>query len=336
MPLRYRNPDWTEDNGEPYWLPYGPPNPNYVGPNQLEANMMPPTPGAQRHATPIAGHPVNSRAPSNGRVSYNAGIPSNTPVPFNTVRPRSNGLPPNVDFPMNAGVPVNTGGPSNTGTPNNAGAAQSRTRGPNMPGVPCDPRIHSHSQRQNIRGQPMESFTRHPVTEQPMPPVPPAQRNDDAGHVYGHAITGHPGPRPVNDDAQIEADIAEVKALRNSRRTGSQLINSFEHHNRLERAERRMLRRGGRDLSRDMPQDNAGQRALVDRLCTAITNLEDIESRKERVNPSSKGDKKTTDSAGVKCVKNKSNYEIASLAWKFMVSARPQLITAYSLLVCQD
>lgn len=45
MPPPLRNPNWTPHNGQPEWISYGPPNPNYVG--QDQSNMAYSTRGAQ-------------------------------------------------------------------------------------------------------------------------------------------------------------------------------------------------------------------------------------------------------------------------------------------------
>lgn len=318
MPPMYRNPDWTPGSDQPQWLRYGPPNPNYVAPNQ--ANMVRPAPGAQPHhmphngMTPFTGGPVNGRVPSNGGIPPNAHVPSNAGVPFNTVR-----TPDTVSgFLEIPGLPF----PAvyHTNPPrNNTGGPRGRINGPNVSGAPVNTHDSAAGQQQRIQGQPF-------VPEAAAPSRTTAQ----TGRRDGPPISDGPAPSPVDDEAQIEADIAEVKELRNSTRvTGSALIKSFEHQQRLERAERRMRRRGGPDRCSDMPQDSAGQRPFVDRLCAAITNLENIESRQTRVNATQRGDSKTIDSAAVKCVKEKTPYDVANLAWKFMVSVCPRTIMPY-------
>lgn len=269
--------------------------------------MVHPTPGAQPGMTPISGGPVNSGVPSNAGIPRNGGFPSNIHVPFN------------AGGPSNSRVPPSTGVPMNTGMPNNNGAIQGRISNPNMSSVPVNTHVHAHGQRQYIQGQPS---VRQPTA--------PSQMRAQTGNANGRSTTGRPASRPVNYAAQLEADMAEVKSLQNSNeKTGHGLIKSFEHQKRLENAEKRMRRRGGPDLSGDMPPDDAGRGVLADRLCDAITNLENIESRETRVNQSKRGDNKTMDSAGVKCVKDKKGYEIANLAWKFMVSVCSQPVLPY-------
>lgn len=323
MPTMYVNPNWTEDNGQPQWLPYVPQNPGYVDPNQV--NMVHPALGAQPGMTPISGGPVNSGVPSNAGIPCNGGFPSNihvpnnAGVPINAAGPSNSRVPPSTARARSTGLTPNTGVPMNTGMPSNNGAIQGRISNPNMSSVPVNTRVHAHGQRQHIQGQ--------PTVRQP---TAPSQMRAQTGNANGRSSTGRPASRPVNYAAQLEADMAEVKSLQNSNeKTGHGLIKSFEHQKRLEKAERHMRRRGGPDLSGDMPPDDAGRGVLADRLCDAITNLENIESRETRVNQSKRGDNKTMDSAGVKCVKEKKGYEIANLAWKFMVSVCPQPIMPF-------
>lgn len=137
-----------------------------------------------------------------------------------------------------------------------------------------------------------------------------------------------------DEETLLEVYVAKRQRLRNSRgKAYSELVRNFKEFEWLEKAERQSRVRDGPDLSGDMPRDDAGQAVLVDRLGNAIANLQGIESRTTRKNSSKRGDVRFVDSAGVKCVKDKSKDEIAMLAWKFMVSVPIQLVTFFLLLV---
>lgn len=298
-PPRY-NPNWEED-GRPKYIFDGPPNPNYVPPGQN--NMVHPGQGVTARqgqadmARPTRGS--QSRRMPHGSTASNTGGQEDTVVP------------------SIAGIPSNAGAPINTGARSNAGATQNSTSGPQMPRVPVNTDVFTaHDQAQNMTGQPL---FRQPAA----PPQMSAQRRSlrDCSTACGRA------PTPVDDEAQLRGYIDQRQKLSNvTGRNFSEIVPNFKEFGWFEKADARSRRRDGPDLSGDMPRDEAGQAELVDRLGNAIANLEDIESRKTRTNQSKRGDVTEVDSTGVKYVKEKNDYDIAMLAWKFMVSVLLQPI----------
>lgn len=68
-----------------------------------------------------------------------------------------------------------------------------------------------------------------------------------------------------------------------------------------------------------MPQDPAGQQALIQRLYNAMSNLDGIETSTTRKYSLRNGGTHFIDSIGVKCVKDMNEFEMEMLAWDFLV-----------------
>lgn len=325
MPPPYRNPDWTPDNGQRYWLNYGPPNPNYnpQGPANMvpqgQANMTAPSqangmPQDQINMAypPPGAHP--RRIPRGSRASYvgsprNAGPSSNTPV--------------NSGFPINSGVPINSG------MQNNPGGRQNTISGPNMPRFPDNTGVLTHAQAEPIQGQPIQG---QPIQGQPAPRQSgaPSQMNTQTGNTDGRSITSGQASRPVNNDAFLQASAAQRQKLQIAHtKRYSEALRSVAEFEEYDKQEKQARRRGDADLSGDIPRDQAALAHLLDRLGDAIANLNGTESSETRVNPSKRGDSRLVDSSAVKCVKGMDEREIAGLAWKFLVSVRPQLVNPF-------
>lgn len=294
MPPPYRNPDYTEDNGQDEYLHYGPPNPNYVPPGQ--SNSQHPGQG-------ITARQGQANMTRRTRGSQSRGMPHNS-MASNTG---------NTVVPSNSGIPLSAGAAINTGARNNAGATQNSNSGPQMPRVPVNTGVYTaHGQARSMTGQPL---FRQPAA----PPQMSAQR----GSLRDRPTTGGRAPTPVDDEAQLRGYIDRRQKLRNvTGRNFSELVRNSQEFEWFLKADARSRRREGPDLSGDMPRDEAGQAELVDRLGDAIANLVNIESRKTRMNQSKRGDVEEVDSTGVKYVKEKKDYDIAMLAWMFMVSVR--------------
>lgn len=115
------------------------------------------------------------------------------------------------------------------------------------------------------------------------------------------------------------------KLLKSNRKSYGGHIKNFQDLALHEIAEKCLRRKGAGegDLCADMPQDEAGQGVLAQRLFSAIENLQGIESRAGRITRDRNGHARAMESTGVKCVKGKNGYRRELLAWKFMVSVLP-------------
>lgn len=317
MPPPYRNPDWTPDNGQRYWLTYGDPNPNYnpQGPANMvprgQANMTTPSQanGMRQGQIDMAYPPPGAhprRIPRGSRASY-------------VGSPRNAGLPSSSHTPVNSGFPINTGVSINTGTRNNPSVPQNNISGPDMPRFLDNTGVFSYGQAEPNQGQPIQG---QPIQGQP---GAFSQMSTYPGHHDRRSITNGQASSPASDDGIIQANGAGKQIPQ--RKRYSEEVKNVAEFEEWEKDERQTRRRGGdRDRSGDIPRNEAGQARLVDRLGNAIANLDGTESKETRINPSKRGDDRLVDSAAVRCVKEMDNRQIAGLAWKFLVSVRPQPI----------
>lgn len=331
MPPPYRNPDWTPDNGQPYWRHYGPPNPNYN--SQRPANMVPQgqantTPSNQANWMHQGQIDVANLPPGAGPRS----IPRGSRASY-TGSPLNAGVPSSSRTPVNSDFPINTGAPINSGMRNNPGGRQNNISFPNMPRFPDITGVFGHGQAEPIQGQPIQG---QPIQGQPVPRQPgaPSQMNTQTGNTDARSITSGQASRPVNDDAIFQPNATGRQRLRiPHRKKYSEFVKNPTEFEDNENEERQARRRGGPDRSSDIPRDLAGLCHLVDRLGNAIANLDGTESSQTRVNQSKRGDSALVDSAAVKCVKDMDGRDIAMLAWKFLVSVSPHPVPSFLYIV---
>ncbi|KAH8763137.1 hypothetical protein F5883DRAFT_646306 [Diaporthe sp. PMI_573] len=137
--------------------------------------------------------------------------------------------------------------------------------------------------------------------------------------VHAHGPTSGPG----NEDRSWEATLEQTRKLLGlgGKRYGRH-VESFEDHERFKKARKQLLRKKLEDRSGDMPQDPAGQQALIQRLYNAMSNLDGIETSTTRKYSLRNGGTHFIDSIGVKCVKDMNEFEMEMLAWDFLVAVR--------------
>jgi hypothetical protein len=124
----------------------------------------------------------------------------------------------------------------------------------------------------------------------------------------------------MNEDPSWKETLNELEwLLRLKGKSYGRHVKSFDHHERLKKARRQRLRRNTDDLSGDMPQDVAGQQALIERLVNAIMKLDKIETPKSSKKALKNGARREIDSSGVRSVKDMNEFEAEMLAWDFMV-----------------
>lgn len=297
MPPPLRNPNWAPGNGQPEWIQYDPPNPNYGGRSQLGQRQS--SRAAQPHQVSSTGMVPGSEAPSDSafaqslRVELPSGLPHGPfgDLPTSTLAQPSTSSP--ADPSANAsyyGVTSNAGISDGAGTPFNHGT------------MPRNSTMIYPDTAQDGTGN-----LDHHVPD-------PVGNNDFGAH--------DPGSESGNNDPSLNARILQVKRLLRVPGTDyGRHIGSFEEHEQFKEAYKQSFREDRDDRSGDMPQDPAGLQRLVERLVLAIANLVNIESSLTR-NQYNKNKKETevVDSVAVKCVKEMGQFRLEMLAWDFMVS----------------
>lgn len=322
MPPPMRNPNWTPTNGQPQWIAYGAPNPNYVP--QSQGNTVVSAPGPRARRATVArigvannsGNLSNAAGPSNAG-DYRVGVQPIAAITYNTGAPNhASSMRNSIGYTNTPGIPATTAGPVNavqvvpasTVVPANAPSA-------------ANSGAHTQPQAQNTRGPQLATQP----TAQP-------QVVTQASRPAGRPNTGGTAPRPASAIPPAKAIrltrdvVSDVgKLLKSNRKSYGGHIKNFQELALHESAEKWLRRKGAGegDLCADMPQDDARKGVLAQRLFSAIENLQGIESRAGRITRDRNGHARAMESTGVKCVKGKNGYRREVLAWKFMVSVLP-------------